>query len=356
MICSASMSASTGRRLLVAAAVALSFGAASRAQAAPRAAALVPKLAPNPIPELRNRFQDAVTRGITAAGADAIGAGEVRMRLSSSPELMTCDGAGPCAARVSIALRTDETVASEIVIGGKDYTIRLKLLDAAGREVAAANDECDICTQREAEETVAKATQKLIASAPAPAAAAPTPVPPETTTPATPTPPPTPAPATPAPATPAPATPAPAPAQTTPPATAAPTPAPAQAASPAPAAKTAERKRFPWRAVGIASMAVGVVGIAIGAPLIAIDGNPTCTAPAGEDPHKVCKNVYNTAGGGDALTILGVGGLLAGGTMFFLDWYTAHHPPKSPQQAQVSHVSIAPLLSGGAMAEVGGRF
>ena len=38
-------------------------------------------------------------------------------------------------------------------------------------------------------------------------------------------------------------------------------------------------KMFPWRPVAIASLVVGVVGIAVGAPLVAIDGNPTCNSP-----------------------------------------------------------------------------
>lgn len=336
MICSPTMSASPGRRLLAVVIAVAAMGVAGQSHAAPRAAALVPVLRPTANPELRNRFHDAVTRGLTAGGADAISAGEVRMRLGSSAELLTCSGAGPCAARVAMALRTDENVGSEIVIAGKDYTIRLTLLDAAGRPIGNVNDECDICTQHEAEEAVTKAAQKLISSAPAPSpvAAAPAPTPPP-----------------PVAAPPEPPPPAPPPPASPPPPAAAPAPAPVAAQ-----VTTTERKRFPWRPVAIGSLAAGVVGLAIGIPLVVIDGNPTCTPPNGQDPHKFCKNVYNTGGGGGALVAFGVGGLAAGAALFVLDWYTAHHPPRHPQSAAVSNVAVAPLLGGGAMATVGGRF
>ena len=289
----------------------------SVAHAAPRIAALIPSLRGSAPTELKDRFQDAVTRGITAAGVEAVAAGEVRMRIGTSEEVLSCSGPGPCAAKIAGTLRVEHTVASEIVAAGKDYTIRLKLLDATGRELARSEDSCDICTVKEADDAVARAAQKLAASVPTqapPPAKVETPAPVETPHPKTETPPP--------------------PARVE---------APPAAITPTPA----ERKAFPYRPVAIASLAAGVVGIAVGAALVAIDGQPTCTPPNGGDPKKLCKNVYDTVGGGGVLLGLGLAGVAAGSVLLYFDYRQRHKP--------ATHVSIAPL-PGGAAVSVGGRF
>ena len=300
-----------------------------------RTAALLPTLRPAGSPELRDRFQEAVTRGLKAAGLDAIPAAEVRMRLSGSEEQLTCGAAGPCAARVASSLRADTTLASEVVIAGKDYTIRLKLLDASGHELAHAEETCDICTVKEADEAVTRATTKIAAARAATGAAVVPPPPVETPPgkPVEPPPPPPPAPRV----------------EPTP----APPPAPiAQPEPQKPLAATsterAGRKPFPWRPVAITSAVVGAVGVIVGATLVGIDGKPTCTAPAGQDPNKFCKEVYNTGGGGGALLGLGLAGLAASAALFYFDYRARHRPPAA--------VSVVPLFEGGVLATVGGRF
>jgi hypothetical protein len=111
---------------------------------------------------------------------------------------------------------------------------------------------------------------------------------------------------------------------------------------------TVEKKPFPWRGLAIGSLALGVVGIAVGAPLVAIDGQPTCTPPAGQDPRKYCKDVYNTVGGGATLLTVGILGLAGSGVLFYFDYRSRHQRPTT--------VSIVPLLTGGAMASVSTRF
>jgi hypothetical protein len=303
-------------------------GAAGPAFAAPKVAALVPTLRPSGAAELRDKFQDAVTRGIADGGVDAIPTGEVRMRLAGT-DAFTCSGAGPCAQKAATTLRADHTVASELVIAGKDYTIRLKLLDGTGKEVAHTEDTCDICTVKEADEALARATAKLISSNKAAMESGAT----------TMVSPPPPRPAPPPVVTPPPHVETPPPAATNP-------PPPAAVLTTPPPVK--EKKPIPWRGLAIGSLALGVVGIAIGAPLIAIDGQPTCSAPAGMDPKKFCKNVYNTAGGGGTMLAVGIVGLAGAGVLFYFDYRSRHQHPTT--------VSLVPLLEGGALATVGTRF
>lgn len=164
VLCFATMSGS--RAGVFSTAVLLSVVAsASIAAAAPRVAALVPAMKPAAAPELRDRFHEAVTRGITTAGGvETVPAGEVRMRLAISEEQLTCSAAGVCAARAALTLRTDRLVATELNIVGKTYGVKVRLLDAAGREIAKADETCDICTVKEADDAIARAASKLIAS------------------------------------------------------------------------------------------------------------------------------------------------------------------------------------------------
>ena len=290
--------------------------ASTSAVAAPRTAALVPAVKPAAAPELRDRFHEAVTRGYQAGGEEMIGAAEVRLRIGASEEMLGCTGPGACVARIAQNLHIDRAVASEIDVNGKDYVIKLRLLDAVGRELAKVDEPCDICTVKEADDAVARAATKLAAAAKA--------LPPETAPPATGEAPPPPK------------------VETPPPVVAAPPPEP----TPAPVAPQREQqKMFPWRAVAITSLVVGVVGIAVGAPLVAIDGNPTCNSP---NPRTSCPDVYNTIGGGAAMLTLGIAGVAASGVLFYFDH-------RARKRAQAATVAVTPLL-GGAQLTAGGRF
>jgi len=280
--------------------VAAGLAVCASAHAAPRVAALQPVLRGNTAAELRDRFQEAIGRGLAQGGLVVLPVAEVRMRTGG------CDTPGSCAQRAATMLAVDHTVSSEIVIAGKDYTIRLKLLDPSGREVAHADDTCDICTVKEAEDAIARAAQKVAASARMSAPPPPPPPPPPPTETAKPPPPPPPPPKP----TPAPA-PAPVVEQPPPPP---PTPAPAPVEQP-----RSERKGFPWRPVAIASLVAGGVGIIIGGALLGIDGQPTCTPPPGQMASKVCKEVYDTGAGGATLLALGIGGVAAGAALFAVD-------------------------------------
>ena len=278
------------------------------AHGAPRVAALVPSLKPGSAPELRDRFHDAAARGITQGGVDSIPAGEVRMRLDVSEEQRSCAGAGPCAARASITLRTERLVATEVTIAGKAYTIKVRLLDSAGREVAKLEDICDICTIKEADEAISRVVGKLVGTNRASMEDA-KPVEPQK------------------PVEPAPAA----------------VVAPVVTEAPKP-----DKKPVPYRWLAVGSLGVGVLGLAIGIPLVVIDGRPTCNLP---NPTKSCKDVYNTVGGGGVMLALGVAGLGASAALFYLDYRSRHKPATATTWAPM----VAPT-QGGAAATVIGRF
>ena len=261
---------------------------------APRGAALLPSLKPAGSPELRDRFHEAATRGLQQAGIEVIPAAEIRMRLGVSDEMMSCSGVGPCAARVGLLLRTDLLIASEIIVSGKDYSIKLRALDAAGRDVGHLDDSCDICTLNEADQAVTRAVAKL-ASQPRPAESRVVEQPP---------------------------------------------PPPVTAPPPA-----VEKRGFPLKLVlGIAAGVVGIIGISVGAYLVSIDGNPTCDAM---DPVHHCKEVYNTVGGGGALIALGIVSLAGAGTLLYFEF--------RPTPKTQARIGLVPTIGGGTLT-LGGRF
>jgi hypothetical protein len=100
---------------------------------------------------------------------------------------------------------------------------------------------------------------------------------------------------------------------------------------------------FPWRPVAITSLVVGVVLTAIGIPLIAIDGNPTCNMA---NPRQTCPDVYDTKGGGGALLAFGIGGIAAGGVLFYFD-----HRARTKK-----HNSVSLLPIGGLHLQAGGTY
>jgi hypothetical protein len=296
--------------------------------AAPRLAALTPALKPAAAPELRDRFHEAATRGIGQAGVEVVPAGEVRMRLAVSEEQLNCAGGGICAARAALTLRSEHLVATEIGITGKTYAIHVRMLDAAGREVAKVDDTCDICTLKEADDAVARAVNKLVTSnraalEPTPVVEAPKPVPPPTEQPKPVAPP----------------APTPPPVAATPPA---PTPAPVAATTP----PKPDTKRVPWRWIGVGTVVGGVVFLSIGAGVASIDGKPTCGGP---DPIHTCKSVYSTAAGGGIMIALGLASLGTSAAMFYMDW-------KSRQPAKTTWAPVLAPVQNGAMAGAVGRF
>jgi hypothetical protein len=274
-----------------------------------KVAALIPQVRPNASPELQNRFHEAVSRGLAGPDADVVPTGEVRLRLAESAELLGCAQPGICAARAATALKTERVVAVEVSAFGKDYIVRLVMLDSAGREIARTEENCDICTLKEADDAASRAAARLMLTARTNPNTAP------------------------------PTQPPPAKSEPTPPTKTEPTP-PAAKTEPVPpgvsAAPPLEKKRFPYKWVGVGSLILGVVGIAAGAPLIVIDGEPTCDLP---NPRQNCKDVWDTKGGGAALVTIGVLGVAAGISLIVVDVVV---------KKRNTRLSVAPTL-GGAM-------
>jgi hypothetical protein len=295
---------------------ALLLGAAclftASAASADRVAALVPQVRPAPPVELRDRFHEAITRGLPSGGTEVIPAAEVRLRLGTSDEMLNCVGVGPCVARSVQALTADRVVASEVNVTGKDYVIKLRMLDPVGREIAKVEEPCDICTVKEADDAMTRAATKLTAAAKSlPIETAPPPK-----------------------VEPQPKVEAPAKVETPPAKVEAAPPAPEPTPTRTPPAR-AERMS-PWRALAISSLVIGVVAIGAGAGLVAIDGQPTCSLP---NPRQSCADVYNTVGGGGVLLAFGIASLATSGAMFYLDHRARHK--------QRPTISLIPTKDGG---------
>jgi hypothetical protein len=292
-----------------------------------RAAALPPQLkGTDTSPELRNKFEDAVVRGLATLNGPAGPNGELgevmtaaatRARLGD--ELSACAGTPACLPRAVASLGVNRLFATDLSINGKTYTMSLKLYDRQGHELTHADDTCDICTVHEAEEAVTKAAARLAAvartlpidaSAPPPLVGS-TPAHPAETSSVPPSP------------------------MQPPPLTAGP-----------PVVVRHERRHVPWRGLAFGSLALGVVGIGAGVPLLVIDGRPTCNLP---DPSHSCPHVYNTAGGGATLVALGAIGLIGSVPLFYFDWRSTHRP--------VTALSLrGGPLAGGAGMQLSGHF
>ncbi len=259
--------------------------------------------------ELRDKFHEAIIRGLASLSGpsgpngelgEVLAGAETRARLGD--ELIACGAQAACLPRALTTLRVNRLLATEISVVGKSFTISVRLFDNQGRELTHADELCEICTVREADEALTKAAARLSAAARqfpvdamvvAAERARPTPPPPREE--------PRPAAVTPQPAASGP-----------------------DVADPPPPAMRREHRKFPYRPVAFASVGVGIIGLAVGIPLLVIDGRPTCDAP---NPATQCKEVYNTIGGGGAMVAIGALGLLASIPLFYLDYRDRHRAP-----------------------------
>ena len=319
----------------VAAAVCLLASAAAADGQGLRAAALVPQVKRGAATsELRDKFHDAVVRGLSSLTGPSGPSGElgevvtaVDARTRLGEELASCGGEAPCLARALAALRVNRLIATDLSVNGKSYAIAMRLYDGQGHEITHADDACDICTVREADEALTRVANRLAAAArtfPVEAVAAEHARPVERLG-ASPTPQPT--------------------------AIDSVGTAPSPSASPmtdTPPIRrpSRERSRFPWRAAGFASLGAGIIGLAVGIPLLVIDGHPTCNAT---DPAHACPRLYSTRAGGAIAVSLGTLGLVAAVPLLCLDYRDRRGPVSSLQIG-------GGALAGGGRLTLEGRF
>lgn len=105
----------------------------------------------------------------------------------------------------------------------------------------------------------------------------------------------------------------------------------------------------------LAAAGVGVVTLGIGAYMLSIDGEGTnCSGEPQPDLYN-CMEVYNTAGAGTALTVMGIASLAASGVLLYMHLST--RPAARPENDEgVAAISLAPMARGGVVVGASGRF
>ena len=110
---------------------------------------LEPEMPADTASQFRERFMEAVAKGIGGAGFEEISPREVRQRLDSM-NVATCSG-GDCAEKLVVAFGADGAVKVSIEQKHKNFRFSVDIFDSAGHVVGKTEtDRCDICTQNEA--------------------------------------------------------------------------------------------------------------------------------------------------------------------------------------------------------------
>lgn len=279
-----------------------------------KVAALQPRLSSTsgtPSAELRNRFQDALARGLqqgAAGGVEVLSGSDVRARLRVADILGCVEG--PCLSKAAQELTADRLVTAEIDVSGKYYSITVRLFDQGGVEMQRFSESCDICTVRQADEVLGLVAARLApwALRPGPTDRAREATRAEERVTVTP-------------------------------------PAPAPAPPPAP-----ELRRTYFRVGWIAALAVGGAFMIASVPLLyyaSKDGQTNCDPSV---PRKDCPTIYQGNLGAGLGLLLGAG-LIGGGSVFAVLYALDHRA----RRGTGPRVSLLPLLDGG-MLTFEGRF
>ena len=118
------------------------------AGAAPRLAPLRPQIQPPASPEIVTRLHDALEDAVGKLEHAQVSPGAtVRTAMAHLPPHGCLDTA--CYHQAAVTLGATHFVEARLDVVGKAYVVRAVLLDAEGREVAAAIERCEICTMAE---------------------------------------------------------------------------------------------------------------------------------------------------------------------------------------------------------------
>ena len=122
---------------------------------------------------------------------------------------------------------------------------------------------------------------------------------------------------------------------------------------PQPVAPEEPGKPFPlWPA--LAAAGVGVVGLGVGLPLLAIDGKGADCTGTTLPNYANCQSIYNTKGGGWAMTALGLAGVVGTGVLLY--FYFTSPSEEASASVGIQTVGITPMPEGGAAMGITGRF
>jgi hypothetical protein len=120
--------------------VLIGLSCASSGALAARAVPMAPQIRPAPSQEIRDKFHEAIVKGM-GGEVEVVLPAEVKVKLYSAPDLLECTG-GACIAKVAANLRADRVVVSDIDQIGKNYAIKILIFDAAGAEVGKSTETC----------------------------------------------------------------------------------------------------------------------------------------------------------------------------------------------------------------------
>jgi hypothetical protein len=111
-------------------------------------------------PELRLQLQEAVRRGLTAAGYSLVDHDTLRRALRDS-ELIDCTSK-TCLSQISEQLNARHFLRAKVEASGAAYSLTLELLDLEGAVVRTLDESCAVCTITELIELIGTTAEEVM--------------------------------------------------------------------------------------------------------------------------------------------------------------------------------------------------
>lgn len=112
-------------------------------------------------PALRGQVQEAVRRGLDAAGYDLVDRDQLRDALADAPDLIDCSSS-TCLSQISDKAGANRFLRAMVEASGAAYTVELELLDLEGDSLRRLEESCAVCTIVELSELVTKVAEALM--------------------------------------------------------------------------------------------------------------------------------------------------------------------------------------------------